>query len=326
VLGEAVSEARPFTVKDLAGLSPWRGLVETAATWALIVAIIAVYLRVATPWALLVAVPLIASRQYALLILMHDAFHALLHPNRRLNDLIGMLVLAAPCGSTYWGARTGHLEHHRKLGDDDDPERFLHSAGPPRDKRTLASFVGHFVWLIAGGQFLYTHVTSTVAAKGVPVTRQLVAVVPRLAIVAVVHLGLLGLFVATSSWTTYVVLWVLPLATLAVVLNGLRAFCDHANLSDEPRGEAARLVSYISNPAERFFLSPFHMNYHAEHHLFPYVPHYRLPVVRQRIRTVPPPAIAATVQWRGAYLRFVCHFLVTHRRLHALRAPAASGT
>ncbi len=305
----------PFTVKDLASVSPWRGLAETVATWGLIAVVVVVYVQFWTPWLFLAAFPIIAARQYALLILMHDAFHSLLHPNRRLNDLIGMLLIASPCGSTYWSARTGHLEHHRKLGGEDDPEFFLHSAGPPRDKRTASSFVAHFLRLAAGGQFLYTHITSTTATEGVSVMGQAAAVFPRLLLVTAVQTLLLGLFILAGSWTTYFTLWLLPLVTLVVILNGLRAFCDHANLSDEARGEAARLVSYISSPAERFFLSPFHMNYHAEHHLFPYVPHYRLPALRQRMRIVPPPVVAAAVQWRATYLGFLRAFLVAQARV-----------
>lgn len=102
-------------------------------------------------------------------------------------------------------------------------------------------------------------------------------------------------------------MWILPLVTLVVLLNAVRVFCDHANAVDEPDDEYHRLVSYVSTPLERFFIAPFHMNYHAEHHLFTYVPHYRLPALRRELRASR--EVSAVVQWRLGYVRFVRDFL-----------------
>jgi fatty acid desaturase len=124
---------------------------------------------------------------------------------------------------------------------------------------------------------------------------------------ALAQAGLVGIFWLAGSWTAYVWLWLLPLLTLTVLFNGVRVFCDHANLKDEPGTERDRLVSYVSTRVERFFLAPFHMNYHAEHHLFPYVPHHNLPRLRAKLRSAEP---AAFVQWRGTYVGFLRRFLV----------------
>src|SRR3990172_9529050 len=299
-------DALPLMAKEFARPSAVRAFAEMGLTWAVIAAIEAAYLAYPAPWVFLIAFAVVASRQYALLILMHDAFHSLFHPNRHVNDLAGVWLLGAPCGSSFWGSRASHLEHHRKLGVEADPDLFLYSAGPPREKRTLAAFTKHFAFLMLGEQLLYTHFGG---AKGQPgsLGRKLRNVAPRLIPVAIAQLAILGVFAAAGSWTVYFTLWVLPLLTLAVLFNGIRAFCDHANPSDQPGDEVHRLVSYISNPIERFFLAPYHMNFHAEHHLFPYVPHYHLPRVRQKLQTSR--EYNAAIQWREGYLRFVREFL-----------------
>jgi fatty acid desaturase len=302
-----------FDPRELARPSSWRAMLEIGVTWALIGAAIAAYLRWPRWWSFLAAFVFVASRQYALLILLHDAFHALLHPNRRVNDLLGGLTLGAPCGSAYWPSRSVHLEHHRCLGEADDPELFLHSAGPPREKRALPRLLWHFLRLVLGDQALHTHLGSKASANASLMTR-LRRVARGMIPVVIAQLALVMLFVIAGSWSTYLTLWVLPLLTLPVLFNGIRAFCDHANVTDEPGGKDHRLVTYRSSPPERFFIAPFHMNYHAEHHLFPYVPHYRLPALRRRIEQA---VMASAIQWRGGYFSFMCNFLLAQRRQRA---------
>ena len=301
---------RRFGAKEFAGLSTWRPLLEIILTWAVIVMIVALYLRYPSPVAFAAAFVLVASRQYALLILLHDSFHSLLHPSRRINDLLGALLVGAFCGSSFWPSRAAHLEHHRKLGEPDDPEFFLHCAAAPNEKRSPAAFTRHFLVLISGRQVLYTYFGGDTSAAG-SVLKRLRDALPRMLPVVGAQALLLALFVSAGAWTAYFTLWVLPLLTLVILFNGLRAFCDHANVSDEPGAKEHRLVSYISSPLERFFLAPFHMNYHAEHHLFPYVPHYKLPALRRKIMASP--NHSSLVQWRRGYLSFAREFLRAQR-------------
>ncbi len=230
-----------FDAKELAGVSAGHGLVTLVGTWVLLAAMIGAYLLAPSRALFAVVFVLVASRQYALLILMHDAFHSLLHPSRTVNDILGAWCIGFPCGSSYWAARSSHLAHHRLLGHAQDPERALHTA---EDKGSPTLLARHFVRLLLGGQFLYTYVGAT-----------------------------------TPVGQTH---------------------------KDEPGTERDRLVSYVSSRIERFFLAPFNMNYHAEHHLFPYVPYYNLPRLRTKLRSAEP---AAFVQWRGTYVGFLRRFL-----------------
>jgi fatty acid desaturase len=87
----------------------------------------------------------------------------------------------------------------------------------------------------------------------------------------------------------------------------VRVFCDHANAGRADGSGAPLLITYYSNPFERFFVAPFEMNYHAEHHLCPFVPHYNLPKLRALI--LRSAEHREQIQWRAGYLRFVLQYL-----------------
>lgn len=59
------------------------------------------------------------------------------------------------------------------------------------------------------------------------------------------------------------------------------------------------MFSFISNPVERFFIAPNHMNYHAEHHFFPFVPHGNLPFLRNLVQRCP--ELNAKIEWKRSY-------------------------
>ena len=125
-------------------------------------------------------------------------------------------------------------------------------------------------------------------------------------------------FALAGYWWAYFVLWVLPLVTFATFFNGFRTFADHADptIPVEHDNADERLISYESSAVERFFLSPFHMNYHAEHHLFPNVPHYHLPEIRRLMQASP--ELRARVKWRRGYLSAALAYI------KAVRAPRRS--
>ena len=43
-------------------------------------------------------------------------------------------------------------------------------------------------------------------------------------------------------------------------------------------------LTFVSNPIERFIISPFNFNYHFEHHYFMTVPYYHAPKLREALR------------------------------------------
>lgn len=68
-----------------------------------------------------IAFVLIGGFQHHLSVIHHEAIHYLLFRKRRWNDLVGRFLGAYPIGFTM-AYRATHLSHHRRLGEDDDPD------------------------------------------------------------------------------------------------------------------------------------------------------------------------------------------------------------
>jgi len=299
----------------------WRSSLEIGFTWATIVLGLGLYAAYPVLWLMPVVFIYVGVRQYALLILLHDASHRLLSRNRRINDLMSVWLLAAPCGSTFFNSRDLHLEHHKRLGQGaEDPDYFYYCTDEPSPKHSAGTLFWHFFKLLAGGQIFHTlfrdkDSDAAVAGAGqksvdATFTDQIIGLVKSFLPVFVCQGMLLALFALAGYWWAYFVLWFLPLVTVATFLNGVRTFADHADPTirgDAESGRRARLVSYRSSPLERFFLSPFHMNYHAEHHMFPHVPHYRLPELRRIIQGNAD--LRGQINWRGGYVSTIWAYI-----------------
>jgi fatty acid desaturase len=298
--------------RSLSRISVARSIRDIAMTWLQLLAIIAFAMYTDSPWVTALAVLLVGARQYGLLILLHDASHGLLHPKRRVNDAMTLWLLAAPCGSSYWNSRSTHLMHHRFLGNSArDPDYFLYCSEAPAPKSLPGQFVWHFVKLVLGGQVVHTLFGTSSGKSAVPATAHLASKMKALVPVAAAQSILLGAFALAGHPLAYFYLWVLPLITLAVLFNGARVFCDHSVPAGRAPDAEALIVTYISNPVERFFLAPFHMNFHAEHHFFPYVPHYNLPKLRAMLRNTP--EYRNRIQWRGSYVAYMVGYLFRRR-------------
>jgi fatty acid desaturase len=72
--------------------------------------------------AYLAAIIVIATRQQALGVMLHDAVHYLLYKNRTLNDVVSDLFIAFPLAMSTDLYRATHFRHHRFTNTEDDPD------------------------------------------------------------------------------------------------------------------------------------------------------------------------------------------------------------
>jgi fatty acid desaturase len=263
-------------ILQLGGIDARRSLWTFVSIVAVIVAALAVFVQSPSLWTFVLAFALIASRQHALLILLHECWHGLYLPDRQINHRFGQAV-SVLVGSKYWHAREQHLQHHRLLGSDADPDRSLHTSG---DKATRTALRRYFLGRILGGQLRTSHQDGAQGRAQIhpwPID-------PELFWIAMAQLAWWGvLYAVTGLWWVYPLLWALPLATATTLLNSARAFVEHAVLPGQETPEPSRYFSIMSSPVERFFFAPLCFHCHAEHHLFPSIPYHRLPQVRQLI-------------------------------------------
>src|SRR5262249_54339770 len=74
--------------------------------------------------------------------------------------------------------------------------------------------------------------------------------------------------------------WLVAMAPWLSLVTRIRNIAEHACTStDEDPFSHARTT--LANPIERALIAPYWVNYHAEHHLFMYLPCYRLPLAHR---------------------------------------------
>ena len=97
---------------------------------------------------------LIGARQYAVLVLLHDAQHNLLSKNRKLNDIFAKYLIAAPLLSFFDKSRSSHLDHHQHLGDPiQDPDYESYFGGNPQ-KIPFVNLVKYLLIEMTGNKLL----------------------------------------------------------------------------------------------------------------------------------------------------------------------------
>jgi fatty acid desaturase len=260
-------------------------VVAITYTWFCIVAL---WILCAIYWIPMIVIPavvLIGTLQYHLNILGHDGIHYLLFPNRRLNDSICRWLLHAPQGLPLYVMRRNHFHHHRHLGDPSDTDAQYYDLSRFRNRSEFARWlisapVGGMTFPIAR-KLMSSRAPETKLPGSAKIGNESEYRTNRLdwATVGLVQFSIfLITFLITGSILAYLVLWLAPLLTLMTGLNAIRSCLEHASWRNSAPEQ--RLFSFRSNAVERFFLAPFNMNYHAEHHLVPAVPYRQLPALR----------------------------------------------
>ncbi len=274
------------TLRALTTLDDWRSAAALLQTLLLTALAVSAALLWWTPAVIALAIVLIGTQQHAMFVLAHEAAHYRLFSNRALNDAVGR-VLGSASGISMCSYRVVHRLHHNDLYGPQDPDIALHG-GYPRGKRyLLRKLAGDIAGLNAWKTFLYFFGNPAINADIGSALRPLDDTAPALraaarrdrwgvlATQAVLPLAFLTLW-GTHGLLAYLLLWIVPLATLVQVILRVRAILEHGAIVDRSSPLTAARTN-LAGPLARLFLFPHHVNYHIEHHLFPAVPHYHLP-------------------------------------------------
>ena len=179
--------------KELRDIPAWRPAAEIAVHWLVLLAIIAAAVHFNIWWVYGLAMLAIGAQQYALLILLHDAQHSLLHPSKHINNRLATWLIAVPCITEFERSQKRHLAHHQFFGSaEEDPDYPLYTTLPPHAKKTRAQLVRHFSRRITGNKF----------ASAVTQEKQQHRWRPAIIMQAVIF----ALFSATAGWEFYFLL------------------------------------------------------------------------------------------------------------------------
>jgi fatty acid desaturase len=282
---------RPAQWAALTRRSRWRGLWLVAHCWGVIG--LAMWAGARWPWLLPLLVMVVGTRQLGLFILMHDAAHGLLHPQRRINDAVGSWL----CSHSLPMYRPYHLLHHRHVQQDDDPDLGLSAPFPVSRaslRRKLLRDLGGQTFYKQRVQPLWHALPSGRRASG---QRLELAQGTRFVIGNGIGFVVFAAFGAGWVWLT---LWLLPMVCWLPLVTRVRNIAEHALIA---RNEADPLRQARTTQAgwlERALLAPYWVNYHAEHHLFTQVPCWNLPQAHALLRAQ---GVVGRMETQPGYLR-----------------------
>ena len=270
-----------FTESEWARLnarSTWIGPVLVLNCWAVILA--AGVMAVVWPLTLPLAVMVIGGRQLGLAILMHDAAHRALHPDPAINDFLGKW-LCDPSLDLY---RPYHLNHHRFAQQSEDPDLALSAPFPisraSLRRKIIRDLTGQTYFKQRFGALSMYNLDSARPSR----TASLWAVIKSR------RRTLLGGVICTAAlapfglWWAWLALWFLPSATWLPLVTRLRNIGEHACIAQNEPDPMCQARTTLANMVERALIAPYWVNYHCEHHMFMYLPCYRLVQAHRMLR------------------------------------------
>ena len=250
----------------------WVGLALLLHCWAVIAAAIAV--GVVWPMTIPLMVMVIGTRQLGLFILMHDAAHGLLHPNRRINDL----------ATTWFGGselhvyRPYHLQHHRFVQQSTDPDLVLSAPFPisrsSLRRKILRDLTGQtFVKQRFGALAAKLKARQPDESAWALITQE--AKAQRVFLIT----NAIGfaVFAAAGLWWAWLLMWLLPMATWLPLVSRLRNIAEHALIVENSTDPLRHARTTHASWPERALIAPYWVNYHCEHHMFTHIPCWHLP-------------------------------------------------
>lgn len=245
---------------------------------------------------------IIASRQHALFILYHDATHYHLTRQRSANDFLINMAIGVPGCVPVEVYRPLHLQHHQHLGTETDPERrFLYHGqpwqfSPLSAKRLLQQLLGD-LFVVNTLRNLRAYKKSGGATPAM--TRPLAAA-------AVGWLGIVALLIWTCSAqqiALLAMLWFIPLVTLGSMLQKIRSMAEHSAGPGMTPGWQEWTYAWRVGWLGRFFIWPYHINLHLQHHRTASLPWHALPSAVTPTEALMPSRRLISLLWSGASRR-----------------------
>ena len=239
-----------------------------------------------------VGIPLSAAALNAFCLLSHEGHHNVLFRNRFLNHVVSV-AFCIPLLHSSTAYRVLHELHHKFLGGPGDPDDYRNYTSNSRVR-----------W---GLQWIRLTIAALVYVPMIPIVawrRANRADRTRVALECAVIAAVVIPAVAIVPIHILMQVWVIP-GVLVGYIAGVRGLTQHV-LTD-PHDPLLASRSVRSNRVVAFLM--LNENFHLEHHLFPEVPSYNLPRLRELLRSRLPQGIEAP-----SYTRFLARFVARFLR------------
>lgn len=231
-----------------------------------------------------------------LLNLMHEASHYHVFRSKRGSDILGRWVLGPMAMADFDSYRVRHWNHHRHLGDPDDPKTTYHN---DIHGWRIFRYLLRCVLLVEalkrfGSQTDSDHEDEldpplfSRVWMGRVLIGQAVLAASLLALSWLSHRHDLGQALIVAA-VAYFGVYGYGLASVTVFAAGMRAIAEH-QLADDvgPHVGSAALRNFTRNPISWLVLGSYGFAEHATHHREPAIPYYRLPAATAELAEAEP--------------------------------------
>ena len=241
----------------------------------------------------IIALFIIGGKQLACAILLHDCSHDSMFSSRRANQIVGNWLGAYPILQNLEQYRPYHREHHIYTGLDNDPDMSL-TLGYPT---TAISMLRKIARDLVGATGVKAQIAVIAMHTGI-IKYNLGGLVERVkekrnwkeALVntaknlwgpLTVNLIMFGILWLLGHPWLYL-LWVGAMFTTYNFSLRVRSMAEHSMVEDKANPQKNTRTTY-ANFVERMLFAPYHVNYHAEHHLCMGAPSYNFPKMHQML-------------------------------------------
>jgi fatty acid desaturase len=289
-LKEPGNEALRAEFLKLSKVSNLKGAFSIARQWTAITAAVLFATYFKHWWSYSIAMLIISTRQHALGIIMHEATHWRLFSKKWANDLFANVFCAFPTNMTVSRYRHEHLLHHQYNMEQNDPykrdwDNDSHWYWPKTKGQAAWLFFKDLLSLNMShlGPTLFrwspwaNHFSTQASSPRLPMAERL----SLYGFLAVVAAGL----TLSGNWINFLLLWMLPMSTLAALFVRIRSVVEHLNLPGQNEFNRTRHVD--ASLLEKLTVAPLNINIHIAHHLYPSVPQYNLPRMHQLLLQYP---------------------------------------
>jgi fatty acid desaturase len=277
----------PDEVRTVMQKSDLRAAFEVLSMWLWIAFAFASVGFFSNVFTVVIALFIIGGKQLACAILLHDCAHDSMFTSRRANWLVGNWFGAFPILQNLDQYRPYHREHHIYTGLDNDPDMSL-TKGYPTTAMSMLRKIGRDLIGATGvkaqigviamhlGVIKYNLGGLVVRVRGKRNWKEAMAnAVRNLWGPIVSNLIIFGILFLTGHPTLYL-LWLGAMFTTYNFSLRVRSMAEHCIVDDRTDPQRNTRTTY-ANFIERMLFAPYHVNYHAEHHLCMGAPSYNLP-------------------------------------------------
>ena len=242
--------------------------------WVTVVLAMMLFYFFPNPLTYIIAVMLIGARQLGLAVIMHDAAHNALSRNQDFNDILSNLFCAYPLFARTEIYRRYHLKHHRYTQQEKDPDLVLSKPFPITRKsfmrKMFRDLTGQTAFHQRKAQFL-----DAIGGKDLSSINKIFHFWQKLGYEIIANIVIFIFCSLIFHWSFYFSLWLIPFFTYNMAITRIRSIAEHALVPDD-NDPFRNARSTRANWLVRIFLAPYWVNFHVEHHLFMYVPCWKL--------------------------------------------------